>query len=428
MSWLHANAEGGAYPATWYAEGLTFPDPCPPLTDEVEADLCVIGGGLTGLSAALHGARAGMRVVLLEARRIGWGASGRNGGQVGTGLNWSQRKLTATFGEAAARAVWALTEEAKALTRALIAAHAPEAGYRPGIVRAARTSREAAHDAAEARWMAEHYGTASRILDPGATATALGTDAFAGGVLDPTAGFCNPLALTLGLARACAEAGVIVHEGTEAHDLGPVTRTASGTVAAPYVLHATNGYATHLTRSKAARVLPINNFVAVTEPLGDRTPMPEPLAVADSRTVVNYWWQSGDGRLIYGGGESYGRRFPPDIEARVRANLARTYPGLADVAFTHAWGGTLAVTPTRLPYLAETAPGHYAAGGYSGHGLALSALCGALVVEAIAGDRSRFDALARLPTPALPGGRWVGGAVTNAAMMWGAMRDRLTDR
>ena len=425
-TWLRANGDQGVWPATWYAEGLDLPAPRPPLDGDRTADLCVIGGGLTGLSAALHVAQRGRTVVLLEAQRVGWGASGRNGGQVGTGLNWSQRKLAKHLGEDAARAIWAMTEEAKALTRDLIAAHAPDAGWRPGIVSASRTPHEAAHAAAEAHWMAEHYGIETTILDRAAVAAAIGTDAYAGGVLDRSAGFCNPLALALGLARACGAAGVAIHEGTEAHDIGDVVATPHGEVRARAVLHATNGYAPHLTRAKAGRVLPINNFVAVTEPLGARAPMPAPLAVADSRTVVNYWWQTGDGRLLYGGGESYGRRFPRDIEARVRANLLRTYPALADVAFTHAWGGTLAVTATRLPFMGEVMPGHYVAGGYSGHGLALAPLAGRIVAEAVLGNPARLRVMERLPVPALPGGRWIGGAVTNAAMALGALRDRLT--
>ena len=424
--WLHANGDRGRWPATWYAEGLALPAPRPALQGDRRADLCVIGGGLTGLSAALHAAQGGRSVVLLDAQRVGWGASGRNGGQVGSGLNWSQRKLTKHLGEPAARVLWRLTEEAKALTRALIAAHAPEAGYRPGIVGAQRTPHEARHAAEEAEWMRRHYGAEREVLDGAALARLIGTDAYAGGTLDPSAGVCNPLALALGLARAAERAGVRIHEGTEAHDIGDAVATPGGTVRAAAVLHATNGYAPHLTRAKGARVLPINNYIAVTEPLGARAPMPRPLAVADSRTVVNYWHQTADGRLLYGGGESYGRRFPLDIEAKVRLNLARTYPALADVRFTHAWGGTLAVTATRLPFVAEVSPGHYVAGGYSGHGLALSSLAGRVVAQAVLGDRAPLAAMEALPVPALPGGRWVGGAATNAAMALGALKDRLT--
>ncbi|MFO6464451.1 NAD(P)/FAD-dependent oxidoreductase [Jannaschia sp. KMU-145] len=423
-SWLHANGDRGVWPDTWYGRGLDLPDPHPPLRGRVTADLCVVGGGITGLSAALHGARAGMSVVLLEAQRVGWGASGRNGGQVGSGLNWGQEKLEAKLGPTRARAVWDLCEDAKALTRRLIASHAPEADWRPGILSVARGETSLGPMAEAAARMDRSYGTALEVLDRDALAARIGTRAYAGGVLDASAGVVNPLAYALGLARACVAAGVTIHEGSEVHRIGDSVAAAQGAVTARFVLHATNGYGAHLTGASAARVLPINNFIAVTEPLA-APPMAAPLGVADDRFVVNYFHQTRDGRLVYGGGESYGRRFPTDIEARVRANLARVYPALSEVRFEHAWGGTLAVTATRLPYLDEVAPGVFSAGGYSGHGLALAGLMGKLCVEAMGGARDRFDLLRDLPAPALPGGRMIGPWMAQAGLVAGALRDRI---
>jgi gamma-glutamylputrescine oxidase len=425
MSWLHANGEDGRYPDTVWAEGARGLGPLAPLDGDARADLCVVGGGITGLSAALHAAQAGMDVILLEGQRVAWGASGRNGGQVGSGLNWGQRRLEARLGPEAARALWALTEEAKRLTRALIERHAPEAGYRGGVIQAALSGAEAAAYARDAEHLARAYGAAPEVLDAAEIARRTGSRAFAGGVLDRSAGFCNPLAYAFGLARACLAAGVRIHERTEATGVTPChVTTKLGAVRAGAVVLAVNGYGGHLHRGLGARVLPINNYIAATEPLGTRAPMPRPVAVADSRFVVNYFWQDGAGRLIYGGGESYGRRYPRDIAGRVRRNLARVYPQLADVAFTHAWGGTLAVTATRLPLVTELEPKLWAAGGYSGHGLALSGLVGQVLAEAARGDRRRLRVLGQLPVPALPGGRWLGGAMTTAGMAWMAARDR----
>ena len=423
-SWLHANGEDGAWPATWYAEGLALPAPMPPLAGDVEAELCVVGAGITGLSAALHAAQAGMRVTVLEAQRVGWGASGRNGGQVGSGFNWEQPRLETRLGAEAAHELWDLAEEAKALTRRLIAAHAPEADFRPGVLSACLRPRDLPAFEAAAAAMARDYGAPVEMLSRDQLGVRIGTMAYAGGVLDRGAGFCNPLAYVLGLARAARAAGATIHEGTEVTRIGDAVETARGRVRARFVLHATNGYSPGLTRATADRVLPINNFIAVTEPLDD-PPMREPVAVTDGRTVVNYFWQTRDGRLVYGGGESYGRRFPRDIAGRVRSNMARVYPELTGVRFTHAWGGTLAVTATRLPYVAEVRPGVFAAGGYSGHGLSLSALFGKACVEAMRGERARFDRLAALPVPALPGGRVVGPWAAQAGMLWGAITDRL---
>jgi gamma-glutamylputrescine oxidase len=425
VSWLRANGDDGTWPATWYAEGLDLPAPLPALRGVEMADLCVVGGGITGLSAALHAARAGMSVVVLEAQRIGWGASGRNGGQVGSGLNWDQPALEARLGTARARRLWDICEEAKELTLRLMAAHAPEADPRPGILMAQRTDREATAARRGAAWMNRHYGTVLEPLTRDGVEQRIGTRAYAGGVLDPSASYANPMAYVLGLARACMAEGVAIYEDSEVTGIGETVETATGSVRARLTLQAVNGYGRAL--GEAARVLPINNYIAVTEPLAEPpfcTKWGNP-AVADSRFVVNYFWQTRDGRLVYGGGESYGRRFPRDIEARVRRNLARVYPALADVRFTHAWGGTLGVTATRLPLLSEPSPGRFVAGGYSGHGLALAAMFGAVAVEAMRGERSRFDVLAGLPVPALPGGRWIGPWAAQAGMVWGAMRDRV---
>jgi gamma-glutamylputrescine oxidase len=429
MSWLHANGARGAYPATLWVAGAAPPGPFPPLDGDATADLCVVGGGITGLSAALHAARAGMDVILLDAQRVGWGASGRNGGQVGSGLNWTQGELAARLGEEAARAIWGLTEEAKELTRALIARHAPEAGYRPGVIHAALADAEMAAFEREAAFRSSSYGAAPEILGAEDVAQMTGSRAFRGGVLDRSAGFCNPLAYALGLARACAAAGVRIHEGTEAiRARDGQVGTKAGAVRARAVVLAVNGYAPALHPALGARVLPINNYIAATEPLGERAPMPEPVAVSDSRFVVNYFWQDDAGRLIYGGGESYGRRFPRDIARRVRRNMVRVYPELADVGFTHAWGGTLAVTATRLPLVRALGPGLLAAGGYSGHGLALAGLAGKILAEAARGERQRLEILAGLPVPALPGGRWLGGLATTAGMAWMAARDAMRGR
>ncbi|NSX54742.1 NAD(P)/FAD-dependent oxidoreductase [Parasulfitobacter algicola] len=427
MSLLHINDKAGQYPDSWYAATTDALAPFDTLNGTAEADLCIVGGGYTGLSAALHAAQAGLKVVLLEAQRVGFGASGRNGGQIGSGFNKDVDWLVDRMGRDAAHDLWRLSEEGKALIRRLIADHAPAAQYRPGILYA----EYHAGDVAVSHSMADHlsfnydYGQMTK-MDSDQIATMIGSDVFKGGVLDEGAGYCHPLRLALGLARAAAEAGAVLYERSEVQSVtAGMVKTASGQVKARHILLACNGYMPGLNRKVAARVMPLNNYIAVTEPLGDRTPMIRPIAVADGKSVVNYWWQTDDGRLVYGGGESYGKRFPKNIRAKVRRNLAQVYPRLADVTFSHAWGGTLAVTATRLPHLAEVIPGVFSASGYSGHGVALSVLCGKLVVEAAGGTRDRFDLMASLPTPALPGGSIFGPAIANLGMMAFGLRDRL---
>jgi gamma-glutamylputrescine oxidase len=423
---LTANDAPGVYPPSWYAETVEPLPPFPLLEGTVEADVCVIGGGYTGLSAALHLAEAGTSVVLLEAQRVGWGASGRNGGQVGSGQRQDQDWIEAAFGRDAARALWELGEEAKATVRGLIARHAIACDWRDGVA-------QVAHKAA---FVPEYHRYAERLvrdygyglvepLDKAAAAELLGTDAFFGGMLDRGAGHLHPLAYALGLARAASAAGVRIFERSRAVRLdGRTVTTGAGRVRAQAVILATNGYGTGLMPEVAAKIMPINNFIVATKPLA-APPIPSGIAAADSRFVVNYWRQSPDRRLLFGGGESYGYRFPRDIAAVVRRAMARVYPQLAGVPVTHAWGGTLAITTNRLPAFQRPAAGLWSAAGYSGHGVGMATLAGRLIAEAVQGDARRFDLLARLPQARFPGGSRLRAPLLALAMSWYAMRDRL---
>jgi gamma-glutamylputrescine oxidase len=430
MNLLHANDRDGQYPPSWYAATTDPLPPFPPLDTVRRADVVVVGGGYTGLSAALHLAQRGMQVVLLEAQRVGFGASGRNGGQVGSGQRLSQPALERMLGAGPARALWDIAEEAKALVQGLIAEHAIAADWQPGIAHACRNAAEVRAAQDEAAHLARTCGY-DRIepLDRDALAALLGTRRYAGGVLDHGAGHIQPLAFALGLARAAAAAGVAIHEGSEVTMIAegrPVTAHAgAGSVTADHLILACNGYLGRLDRGVAARVMPINNFIIATEPLGGRAPMARPVAAADTRFVVNYWRQTRDGRLLFGGGETHGYRFPADIAALVRKPMLAVYPDLADARIDHAWGGTLAITMTRAPAFLRLSPTVLSASGYSGHGVAMATMAGRIMAEAVAGQAGRFDLMARLPVPVFPGGLRLRAPLLALAMTWYALRDRL---
>jgi gamma-glutamylputrescine oxidase len=434
MNLLHLNDRPGAYPPSLYAEDSPPPGPRQALQGATRADAVVIGAGYTGLSAALHLARRGLSVTVLEAQRVGFGASGRNGGQIGSGQRQEVDWLEAQLGRDTARRLWDLAEEAKALTRALAA----EAGVpiRDGIAHACRSTAEVDHARHMADHLARHYDyDRVRPLDRDALALALGSSAYAGGDLDRGAGHVQPLALTLGLARLAEAAGARIHEGSEvtrldhaAHAGAPSTvRTAQGQVTADHVILACNGYLGDLDRSIAARVMPINNYIVATEPLGDAFPeiLPERIAAADTKFVVNYWRLDDQRRLIFGGGETATYRFPRDIEGVVRPHLLSVYPQLTNIPLTHAWGGTLAITLNRMPCFARPAPNCLSASGYSGHGVAMATLAGRLMAEAVAGQAKGFDAMAAVPTRAFPGGAALRAPLLVAGMAWYGLRDRL---
>ncbi|NBZ89435.1 NAD(P)/FAD-dependent oxidoreductase [Stagnihabitans tardus] len=425
MNLLHVNDKQGAYPPSYYAAtAVPFPA-LPSLEGDVAADVCVVGGGYTGLSAALHLGRRGYRVVLLEAQRLGFGASGRNGGQVGSGQRQDQDWLEKSLGQTKARALWDLAEEAKDLVKAIC----QDAGldYAPGVAVACHHAGEVREAHAYAEKLSRDYGyQAIETLDQDAIRGLIGSQAFKGGIIDRSAGHIHPLNFALAIARAAQGAGAMLFENSEVTGLaeGMVT-TAKGSVRAKHILLACNGYLGDLQPKVAARVMPINNFILATEPLGDAAKvLSENIAVYDTRFVVNYWRLSEDNRLLFGGGESYGYRFP-DILKTVRKPMLEIYPQLRDARIDYAWGGTLAITTNRLPCFTRPAPGMLSASGYSGHGVAFATLAGKIMAEAVAGQEERFDLMAGIPQMPFPGGAALRHPLLVMAMLWYGMRDRL---
>ena len=433
MDLLTANDRPGEYPPSWYAATATPLPRLPPAAGELNCDVCVIGGGYLGLSAALHLRQRGYDVVLLEAQRLGFGASGRNGGQVGTGQRQDQDWLEGKVGPTRARALWDMGLQAVALTRDLVARHAPEADWRDGIIWAAHRARMVPTYHAYADKLARSYGyDRMEPLDRAALQALVPSPDYHGGVLDRGGGHIHPLRYALGLARACQAAGVRLHEGSRVTGIRQgdpaVVRTDQARVRARFVVLGANGYLGGLEPRVAARVMPINNFIVATRPLAPAEAanvLNGGHAVADSRFVVNYFRLSHDNRLLFGGGESFGWTFPADIAAKVRAPMLTVYPQLKGVEITHAWGGTLGITVNRLPYLTRLAGNVLSLSGWSGHGIALATLGGQMAAEAVAGQAERFDLLADLPTPAFPGGTALRWPLLVAAMTWFGLRDRL---
>ncbi len=432
MDLLYANDIRGQYPPSWYAATATPLQAFPGLRGAQRADVCVIGAGYTGLSAALHLAQAGRDVVLIDAQRVGFGASGRNGGQLGSGQRVGQDALERMAGRDAAAALWRLGEDAKALVKRLIAEHDIDCHLTPGVAWAASSARDVADLHDYAALLQDRYGYSDiAALDAEAFAAICPSPDYRGGILDMGAAHLHPLNFALGLARAAADAGVRIFEQSRAisidHGTPATVRTESGRVSADHVVLACNGYLSSLAPSVSARVMPINNFIIATEPLGDAAArvLARDVAVADSRFVVNYFRLSHDKRLLFGGGESYGYRFPADIAATVRKPMSVVFPHLRDVKIDYAWGGTLSITMKRFPYLARVAPNVLSASGYSGHGVGTATHAGQLMARAIAGDGDGFDTMSAIPTPAFPGGGALRTPLLVLAMTWYAMRDRL---
>lgn len=397
------------------------------------ADVCVIGGGYTGLSAALRLAELGRDVVLLEAHRIGWGAAGRNGGQVGSGQRQDEAELEATLGAATAQRLWDLAEAAKRLVRERVERHAIDCDLKDGQLIVAAKPAHAEHLRRRADKLERDYGYAQATYVPHAELPALlGSEAFFGALHDRGAMHLHPLNYALGLARACEEAGVRIYEHSAAldytHSAPSVVRTSHGTITASQVVLGCDGYLGHLEPRIAARNMPINNYMVATAPLGDelaRTLIRNDACVHDTRFVVSYFRLSADRRLLFGGGESYSRGFPPDIVEVVMPYLRRAFPQLGGAKIDYAWGGALGISRTRLPHVGRLEPNVYFAQGFSGHGISIGSIAGTLMAEAIVGPSEGFELLAGLPAPAWPGGTVLRWPLLALGMLYYAMRDRL---
>ena len=433
MDILTINDRPGAYPDSWYAATAEAPGPFAAAEGEIRADVCVVGGGFSGLSTALHLRRKGFDVVLIEASRLGFGASGRNGGQVGTGQRVEQLDLEKLVGLDLARQLWQVGLDSVDLVRDLIAESGEDCHVAPGIIHANHRDRFTAHSRAFAEHLQGAYGyDAIRFLDRAAIHAEVGSPGYHSGVLDMGSFHLHPLRYAFALARLAQAAGVRLHEMsrmTRLEEGAPArVHTDRAVITADHVVLGLNGYHNNIARPLAQRVMPINNFIAVTEPLGEARAaelIAHNHAVADSRFVINYFRLSPDTRMVFGGGESYGYRFPADIAAKVRKPMLEVYPQLADARIDYAWGGTLGITMSRLPHFERIAGNVLSVSGFSGHGVAMATLAGRMAAEALAGQAGQFDLMAGLPTAPFPGGKTLRSPLLAAAMIWFSLRDRI---
>lgn len=421
------------YPSSWYAataNGFAEPEA---LRGAERADVCVIGAGFTGLSAALNLAERGMSVVVLEAERAGFGASGRNGGIVGSGQRRDVLELEETFGLERSQQLWQLAELGKLEIRARVAGHGIDCDLQKGQLVGVHSKRYLGrpHELAEA--LASRYAYPEcHALDEEGVLSMVATEDFIEGFYDAGAMALHPLNYCLGLASAARQAGVRIYEQTRVTRYSrtdPATvSTQQGSVSASFVVLACNAYLGSLESRVAGALLPVNGFMVATEPLNEQRAamlIGGRFGVRDTRTIANYFRLTEDGRLLFGGGENYRRRFPDDIAGFVRPHLLRMFPQLDDVAIEYAWGGTLGITMKRLPHLGRLEPNVYFAHGYNGHGISIASLAGKLLAEAIGGQAERFDMMATLPAARFPGGTLSRYPGTVLGMLYYAIKDRL---
>jgi gamma-glutamylputrescine oxidase len=426
--------------ASYYAATANPFAPAPELIGAIDADVCVVGGGVTGLSAALHARARGFSVVLVEGGRIGWGASGRNGGQMIPGLRQSAVTLIARYGATRARMLFDLALEARALTHELIETHKIACDLRDtGHLTLAARPGDVEDMAREAEALAGvmKYSRA-RVMSGTETHHEIGSPLYHGALLDEGGGHLHPLNYALGLADAARAAGVQIFErspvAARARDAGVRAtprgtgfhaQTPRGAVSARYGVLACDSRIGDVDARFSGVVMPVANYICVTAPVREaRLLIARDRAVSDSRFVVNYFRLTPDGRMLFGGGERYSPRPPSDIASFVRRHMARVFPRLATAPIDYAWGGMVSITRTRLPHIGRRGETFFAHG-YSGQGVLLSALAGKLIAEAMAGTAERFDVFASLDPQPFPGGAALRDPLYVLGMAYYALRDRL---
>jgi gamma-glutamylputrescine oxidase len=405
----------------------------PALAEDLAADVCVIGGGFTGLSAALNLAELGKSVVLLEAERIGYGASGRNGGLVGSGQRIEVLDAEKQFGVERSRQLWNFAELAKGEIRNRVEKHDISCDLQKGQFVGVHKRNyvgwaQKLSDVLTERYDYPFCSSVDREDVPGYVATSNYYEGF----FDPEALNLHPLNYTLGLARAAEKAGVKIFENSRVTGYSrtdpAIVKTATGQVKTSFIVLACNGYLGNLEPRSAGKIMPINNFMIATEPLGAeraRELISGRFGIHDTRFVVNYYRLSDDHRLLFGGGENYRPGFPKDIGKFVRPYMLKIFPQLKDVGIDYAWGGTLSVTVNRLPHLGRLEPNVFFGQGYSGHGISTANFAGKVIAEAISGVAGRFDVLANLPTYTFPGGTLLRYPGMVLGMLYYTLKDRL---
>lgn len=419
--------------ASYYAATRNDTTERPSLKGRLDTDVCIVGAGYSGLSTALHLAEKGCDVTLVEGARVGWGASGRNGGQIVNGLNAGLDRVEKRFGAAVAECVGSIMQEGGRIIREWVQRYAIRCDLKDGNLFAACTAKQMHElEARDALWR-RHGMQDHELLDRSALSAHVGSDVYVGAMLDRSGGHLHPLNLALGEAAALESLGGTVYERTlvkRVDDLRarPIVHTDKGEVHCRTLVLCGNAYLGNVVPELASRVMPVSTQIIATAPLAEDTAralLPTDYCVEDLRYILDYFRLTDDRRLLFGGGSVYGGADPADVRAKLVPAMERVYPQLRGVAVDYAWSGNFALSFTRVPQMGRLGPNTYFAHGYSGHGVTGSHLFGRILAEAISGDVSRFDVFARLPWVPFPGGRLLRAPYSTLGSWWYGLRDRL---
>lgn len=420
------------YPASYYAATANMTKERPALQEAKQTDVCVIGAGYTGLSTALFLLEKGFNVTVLEAAKVGFGASGRNGGQIVNSYSRDLDSIERSVDSSAAKLIGQMAFEGGRIIRERVARYNIQCDLKDGGVFAALSQKQMHHlEAQKALW--ERYGYHQlELLDEQGIKRVVASDRYIGGMLDKQGGHIHPLNLALGEAAAVESLGGVVYENSPAVRIErgeqPLIHTPTGNVRAKFVVVAGNAYLGDLIQELAAKSMPCGTQVIATEPLDEelaRSLLPQDYCVEDCNYLLDYYRLSADKRLIYGGGVVYGARDPADIESIIHPKMLKTFPQLTKVRIDYAWTGNFLLTLSRLPQVGRLGNNIYYSQGCSGHGVTYTHVAGKVIAEALSGQAERFDAFASLPHYPFPGGRRFQAPLSALGALYYSLRDRL---
>lgn len=429
MSTIHNERHADSY----YAASANPAPERPLLQGAHSCDVCVVGAGITGLTAALHLAEQGFSVIVLEAHQVGWGASGRSGGQAIIGFNKGIRELQSLMGQDDARKLWDMNVESRDLLKDTVSRHDIQCDLKWGHLHMAikpRHMRELVEMKEELETEVAYPGLT--LLDKDEARQRVGSEKYIGALHDPDSGHLHPLNYTLGIAAAAEKAGVKIFEHSPAMHIAqgtkPVITTPEGQVTCQHLILCANAYLNRLEPSIASKIMPVGTFIVATEPLSDdlaKSVIRDDDAVVDINFVLNYWRLSADKRMLFGGRVSYSGIVPFDLKQTMGGAMKDVYPQLNDVQVEYAWGGNVAITVNRLPHFGRIGKNVYFAHGFSGHGIMHTGLAGKLMAEAVQGTAERFDVFTRIPHMSFPGGALMRKPALVLAMAYFKLRDLL---
>ncbi|MFT7337169.1 MAG: gamma-glutamylputrescine oxidase [Marinobacter maritimus] len=429
----HTYAGDGSHTASYYAASANPAPERPELIGDHQIDVCIVGAGYSGLSTGLYLAEKGYKVAIIEGARVGWGASGRNGGQIVNGLNASLQTIKKRYGQDTATFVAGLVQEGGEIIRERVSTYNIQCDLKDkniftGLTRAHMGELE------ERMKLWASYGLKNQeMLDKDQLRKYVNSDLYEGGMIDHSGGHMHPLNLALGEAAAFEQSGGTIYEMSAVIDVDhaaaqPVIKTANGSMTCKTLVLCGNAYLGHVVPTLTSRVMPVSTQVMATEPLGEeraRELIPSDACVEDIRYILDYYRLSGDNRMLFGGGTVYGGADPSDIKSKLQRNMDKVFPQLKGVKIDYAWSGNFALSFSRVPQMGRIGSNTYFAHGYSGHGVTGSHTFGRILAEAIHGDMTRFDVFAKVPWYPFPGGRMFRVPYSVMGSWWYGLRDKM---